>query len=108
MPRTAKADAALKPSRTRQAIPQTDVAAPEIVAPVEAAAEPIATPTGKLGVLVGLLRREHGATLADLQAATGWQAHSIRGAIAGSLRKKLGLAVTSDKADGVRTYRIAA
>ena len=108
MPRTAKADAALKPSRTRKAKTQTDAAAPEVVAPVEVAAEPLATPTGKLGVLVGLLRREEGATLADLQAATGWQAHSVRGAIAGSLKKKLGLAVTSAKIDGVRTYGIAA
>ncbi len=38
-----------------------------------------------------------GATLAELQKATGWQAHSVRGAISGTLRKKLGLAVTIDE-----------
>lgn len=40
-------------------------------------------------------------------AATGWQAHSVRDAISGSLRKKMGLTITSEKVDGVRTYRAA-
>jgi hypothetical protein len=64
-------------------------------------------PKGKLGVLVELLSRPEGATLADMQAATGWQAHSVRGAIAGSIKKKLGRTVTSEKIDGQRRYRIA-
>ena len=38
--------------------------------------------------------------------ATGWQAHSVRGAIAGHIKKKLGLAVTSAKVDGKTVYRI--
>ena len=40
-------------------------------------------------------------------SATGWQAHSVRGAISGAIKKRLGLKVTSEKSDGVRTYRIA-
>jgi len=47
----------------------------------------------KKAVVISLLRREGGATLADLMHATGWQAHSVRGFISGTLRKKLGLTV---------------
>ncbi len=64
--------------------------------------------SGKLGKLVSLLKRPNGASLADLMKATGWQAHSVRGAISGTLKKKLKLAVLSEKAGGVRTYRIKA
>lgn len=64
------------------------------------------TPRGKLGALVALLLRPDGASLTTMQAATGWQAHSVRGAIAGSIKKKLGFEVTSEKSDGGRVYRI--
>jgi hypothetical protein len=48
------------------------------------------------------------ASLAEIADATGWQHHSIRGAISGHLKKKLNLDVASTKdADGVRRYRIA-
>lgn len=52
-----------------------------------------------------MLGTETGATLAALMAATGWQAHS--GFISGTLRRKLGLNVSSARVDGQRTYRIA-
>lgn len=65
-------------------------------------------PRGKLGELVVLLRRDGGAQLSELMAATGWQAHSVRGAIAGSLKKKLGIIVTSEKSEAGRIYRIVA
>ena len=59
--------------------------------------------------VVGLLRRPEGATLAQIVEATGWQPHTVRGAFAGALKKKRGLAVTSTKeAGGERVYRIAA
>jgi hypothetical protein len=59
----------------------------------------------KLDRLLALLRQPGGATIADLVAATGWQAHSVRGAMAGALRKK-GHAIQSEKpADGPRRYR---
>jgi hypothetical protein len=61
----------------------------------------------KLDQLVALLRRPDGASLSELADATGWQAHSIRGAIAGSLKRK-GHVVTSEKSDGIRRYRIEA
>lgn len=59
----------------------------------------------KLDEVLRLLRRRNGATIADLTQATGWQAHSVRGVIAGTLRKK-GYAVASEKVDGVRRYRL--
>lgn len=61
---------------------------------------------GKLGKVVALLKRPKGATLAELMKATGWQKHSVRGAISGAIKKKLKLAVLSEKAGDVRTYRI--
>jgi hypothetical protein len=49
--------------------------------------------TSKKDLVLGLLQREDGATLAELMSATGWQAHSVRGFISGTLRKKLGLTI---------------
>ena len=68
-----------------------------------------ATPTEpKLHAVIRLMRRPEGADLAELTALTGWQKHSVRGAIAGSLKKKLGLAVITTKEAGRGTvYRIA-
>lgn len=62
----------------------------------------------KLDALVVLLQRDEGAQLGELMVATGWQAHSVRGAIAGSLKKKRGLLVTSEKSEAGRIYRIVA
>jgi hypothetical protein len=54
-----------------------------------------------------LLGRREGATIEDLQQATGWQQHSVRGFLAGAVRKKLGLTLISEKPDaGPRCYRI--
>lgn len=64
--------------------------------------------TGKVQVLVDLLRRPGGTTVEAMMAATGWQAHSVRGAMSGAVKKRLGLAITSEKIDGVRVYRIGA
>ena len=53
-----------------------------------------------------MLRRKEGATIAQIVAATGWQPHTVRGAFAGALKKKLGLTVTSEKVEGgERVYR---
>lgn len=61
----------------------------------------------KLGALIAALRQPDGATIAELMAATGWQAHSVRGAISGNLKKKLKLEVVSLLLDERgRVYRI--
>jgi hypothetical protein len=60
-------------------------------------------------VLVDLLTRADGATIAQIVAATDWQAHSVRGVMSGVLKKKLGLHITSTKSSGgERVYRIHA
>ena len=72
-----------------------------------ASARPTIRSGTKLAVLVGLLDRKEGSTIGDMQEATGWQAHSVRGAISGALKKKLGFDVASQQEDGRgRVYRI--
>jgi len=61
----------------------------------------------KKEIVLELLHRKDGATIADIAKATQWQNHSIRGFISGSVSKKMGFAVESSKnAAGERTYRI--
>ena len=64
-------------------------------------------PGTKLAALVVALRRPKGATSLQLMLATGWQPHTVRGAISGMLRKKLGLNVVLAHNDtGERVYRL--
>jgi hypothetical protein len=67
---------------------------------------PASKATSRLDQLQTLLTRTAGATIDDMVAATGWQQHSVRGAIAGALKKR-GLVVTSQKTDGTRRYHAA-
>ena len=63
----------------------------------------------KTETILELLKRPGGATAKELMKATGWQPHSLRGFISGTLGKKMGLAVTSTKGeDGERTYAVKA
>lgn len=63
-------------------------------------------PPSKQAHLAALLIRDEGATLDQMVAATGWLPHTTRAALTGL--KKKGYALSSDKLDGVRTYRAAA
>jgi hypothetical protein len=61
----------------------------------------------KQAQFISLLKQSSGVSLPDLMKATGWQAHSIRGFISGTLKKRLNLKVISDTtSDGLRRYRI--
>lgn len=61
----------------------------------------------KQALLIDLLKRRKGATIDDAVKATGWQPHSVRGAISGALKKKLGLTVISENVERRgRVYRI--
>ena len=62
----------------------------------------------KQALMIAMLKRPEGATVEQIAEAMGWQRHTVRGAIAGALKKKLGLTITSEKVHGGnRTYRIA-
>ena len=62
----------------------------------------------KQALMIAMLRRREGATVEQIAEATAWRNHTVRGAMAGALKKKLGLTITSEKTEGAaRTYRIA-
>lgn len=81
------------------------------------ASEPAQTGRGhsKQALVIEMLKRPEGVTIAQICEATGWQAHTVRGTFAGALKKKLGLAIVSEKIEGPagtpgvgqRLYRIA-
>jgi len=75
--------------------------------PAEPAPEPVRRRSGtKQEALIEMLRAEGGASIDEIVAATNWAPHSIRGAISGALKKKLGLTITSERVDGRgRVYR---
>lgn len=88
--------------------------APSNAAATDAPTEPEAAPKArtpregtKQATLIAMLRAPDGATIEEITAATGWQSHTVRGAMAGALKKKLGLEVTSEKVEGRgRVYRL--
>jgi hypothetical protein len=54
----------------------------------------------KQEILIEMLRADGGATIDEIVAETGWQPHTVRGAMSGALKKKLGLTITSEKVEG--------
>ena len=105
-------EAKLKAARTVPApAPQAAPVAKKKAESTKGATAKDATPAtrdgSKKAIVLDMLKRPDGATLADIMSATSWQAHSVRGFISGSLGKKMGLTVVSFKRpDGVRAYRI--
>lgn len=105
MPRSKSKSDRTTPTSSPSPAPSHPVPAVRLAAPPKEPAKAVIK--GKLGVLVDLLRRPAGARMGELTAATGWQAHSVRGAIAGALKTKRKIMVLSEKSDGGRVYRIA-
>jgi hypothetical protein len=68
--------------------------------------KPTAAPDTKHARVIAMLRKPAGATIAAIMAATAWQQHSVRGFLAGVVRKKLRLNLISDQTDKGRVYRI--
>ena len=95
-------------AKTRAVKPTKATAAPAPACAPAAASVPAhrPDPKGKLGEVIRLLRRPGGVQIAELMAATGWQAHSVRGAISGAVKKTYGHTVSSEKTEAGRTYRI--
>jgi hypothetical protein len=65
-----------------------------------------ARPDTKHARIIAMLRTPAGATIATIMTATDWQQHSVRGFLAGVVRKKLGLNLVSEQSDKGRVYRI--
>jgi hypothetical protein len=73
---------------------------------VPASSKPVKRPDTKHARVVAMLRASAGATIAAIMAATEWQQHSVRGFLAGVVRKKLRLNLISEQTDKGRVYRI--
>jgi len=79
----------------------------EALAAAEAPKERKTREGTKQALLIAMLKRPTGATIDEIVTATGWQSHTARGAMAGALKKKLGLTITSEKDEARgRVYRI--
>jgi hypothetical protein len=74
--------------------------------PVRATKTAAPRPGSKTAKLLDLLKRDSGATLKELMKATGWQPHSVRGFLSGTVSKELGPHLESFKRDDQRAYRI--
>ena len=73
---------------------------PTVISPARA--------NSKQATIIALLKRPEGVTIPEMMSVTGWQAHTVRGTLSGTIRKKLGLNLLTEKsADADRVYRIA-
>ena len=94
--------------KKRSAAPYAAGAAAE--APQQGTVDPKgkkAEPGSKQSRVIAMLQSPAGATIAAMMQATGWQQHSVRGFLAGVVRKRLKLRLGSKKVDGTRVYRVA-
>lgn len=82
-------------------------AKPQVAKSLAIAAKEPVRQGAKQGIIIDMLKGLKGATVAELAAATGWQKHSVQGAMSGALKKKLGLKIISEKEERGRVYRIA-
>jgi hypothetical protein len=102
-----KRPAILPPTPSFEAELDKIIASAEAKWKEEAQTAPRTRANSKQALVIEMLRRPEGATIGQICAATGWQAHTVRGTFAGALKKKLGLTLTSEKPEGgERIYRI--
>jgi hypothetical protein len=106
VPKGQKTAKAAEPATTKDTAMKKPKAASKKAAKARAEAK-IQHAGSKKQIVLDLLRRKHGATLAEIMEQTGWKAPTVRGFISASLRKNMGLVVAPTKSEaGGRTYRI--
>ncbi|MDP2430749.1 MAG: DUF3489 domain-containing protein [Pseudomonadota bacterium] len=87
--------------------PEIEAAVAAIEAQAHAEPKPRTRDNSKQAQVVAMLKRPEGATIPQVMAITGWQAHTVRGTFAGAFKKKLGLNLISEKVQGGdRVYRV--
>ena len=74
---------------------------------IELLSDPEPKRPSKQDVVIAMLRQPEGATVDEVASVTGWQRHTVRGVLSGTLKKKLGLTLASGKEERGRVYRIA-
>ena len=100
-----KSKTAARPRKVKTTRPKSSKR-PASVAAVTAVA-PKARAGTKHAQVIAMLHDRAGATIATIMATTGWQQHSVRGFLAGVVRKKLGLNLVSERGENGRVYRIS-
>lgn len=81
-------------------VAKTVIAMRKHAAKAEAQKPPAQRKGTKQAMLIALMQRPAGATIAEIVEATSWQAHTVRGSISGALKKKLGLSIAVEKVEG--------
>jgi Protein of unknown function (DUF3489) len=92
-------------STAKKSSPASNAAKPSLSAPDDTRSPK--APGSKQSHVIAMLQSPTGATIAAMMKTTGWQQHSVRGFLAGVVRKRLKLKLSSKKVDGNRIYRIA-
>ncbi len=90
-------DAGLLAIGTEPVVVKTVVAIREHAKAEPVAKRPTLRPGTKQAMLIAMLQRPEGAAISEIVAETGWQAHTVRGAISGALKKKQGLLISSER-----------